>query len=146
MAVLSNTELRSSFPGITPGFVYTSALVYGIPTLEYLQGPFYDYWIHTLGGLNLWTSKWECWDFTSSYLVELAKANALTPATPTGETTLSVGRWDFHPEAERLAGNPTGHSIIAAITDQGLRYLDPQNNTLWSPSSNELASTRLLLF
>jgi len=146
---ISNLAIKGAFvPTIPPAMVYTSGALYSVPTLDYLQNAFYDYWLSTLGTLSTWQAKWECWNFTSDYLSTLQRANADTALSPTSTTALAAGRWDFHPDSAHVGGvvSLDNHSIACIFTDQGIVRIDPQNNTLWQPSQNELLSTRLLLF
>jgi hypothetical protein len=52
---------------------------------------------------------------------------------------LAVGEFWFIPDASVKANplNPSGHAINACLTDQGLVYIDPQNNQPWLISENE---------
>ena len=134
--------------GIPPSAVYLSASgEYAEPTLAYLQGSFYPWWSAPKPKpLSTWASKWECWQITNDYLAQAQRANDETIDSPAGSTALAVGRWDFKPDASRGLTAGVWHTIVAAFTDQGLIFLDPQSNILWSPTPSEYASTRLLLF
>lgn len=140
-------DIKTSFlPEIPAGMVEVSAASYAKPTVDYLRGPFWDYFQAKLGPLSQWAPRWECWQFVTYYLGLLQEADALAPRFPDGTTALAVGRWDFRPDNPQGSPGDGLHSIVTAFTDQGIIRIDPQNNQLWLPSKNELLSTRRLWF
>jgi hypothetical protein len=141
---MTQLDIRSALlaAGITCP-VYIGGANYAKPTLAWLQGDFYaafraGLWNHDL---DAWAVRWECRDFTRAYACEAQKANALTLKTPTGEDAVGVGEIWFRP-----GGLTVGHAINAAFPEQGLTFIDPQNNNVWQMSTVELASIYYVRF
>lgn len=147
---MTRSEIIAFFPAGLP--IKFGGNDYAVPTLAWLQGPFYSAFKGELWSQDLdrWAVKWECRDFARGMAYEAQKAHALTPVSPDGEPCIAVGELWFTPDAGHYGLNTelprSGHAICACFADQGLIYIDPQNGLKWELTASELISVSLLRF
>lgn len=93
---------------------------YNIPKLDWLLGPFYDYYSYYLGifKVDSWHQKWDCDDFTSLYKVLSQVCHRHSKGTAGG---LAIAEIAF------VRGPNDRHAIICAFTDKGPVFIEPQN-------------------
>lgn len=146
---MTRDEIKSWFNPIYCQ-LHFGGLNYAVPTLGWLQTTFWLFFRARYGAdaLNLWTFKWECRDFARAYACAAQECYARTTATPPEEDALAVGECWFIPDQALTTDTtkPMGHAICPIITDQGLQYIDPQNNTLWNMTESETARMYFLRF
>lgn len=132
---------------------------YQLPTLAWLQNTFYPAMRQELfgEGITAWSQAFNCRLFTLDALVFADKCDAETVNAAPGTDTLAIGSFWFVPDAARFGNSETpgllagtysgeGHAILCCVTDQGIKFLDPQSNTIWALSAAELNSQRLTFF
>lgn len=141
---MTRDEIAAFFPapGRAPDF---GAMNYAVPTLAWLQGPLWDFFKARLWNENLdkWQTRWECRDFTLMYMAAARECWALTPGNDTSDAP-AVGDIWFRPYW--LDPTQPGHSIAPVFTENGLQFIDPQNNTLWPMSPGQFSSRYFLRF
>lgn len=119
---------------------------YAVPTLEWLRGPFWEFFKARYWSTNSdkWKFRWECRDFARAYACAAQECwgNMNLELAPDSDA-LAVGEIWFVPEALDAS---KGHAICPAITDVGLVFIDPQNNSLWQITEAQLASRYFLRF
>ena len=145
---MTNVDIRALFPVRT--IVITSDSTYAKPTLAWLQGPFWTWYIGWRKelGLDRWTRKSDCDNFARTYSSAAQDCHALTitrQAAATGDPVtlegLAVG--EIHYFARDLGG---WHAIVAAVTDQGLVFIEPQNNRRLMLTPDDLATCTFAYF
>ena len=135
---MTQQEIRAFFP---VGEIHFGADNYHVPTLAWLQGPFYEAFHTDLwnNALDTWQVRWECRDFARHYASLAMKCWALTK-DPSQDDALAIGEFWHKPTPS------TAHAINACITDQGLVFIDPQNNSICQLSAEQLQSCFFLRF
>ncbi len=138
---MSREEILAFFPGLPTCATHLGAASYHVPTLKWLQGPFYDfftgrYWDE---GLGKWTRRYECRDFARAYAAAAIECWALTNEL-SDDDALAVGEIWYPPTPT------TGHAICPVFTENGLQFIDPQNNQLCTLTSEQLAQRYFLRF
>ena len=130
---------------------------YACPTVAWLTGPCYNGFRQQLfsAGITAWMTGFNCRMFTLACLVYADACDALTVNAAPGTDTLAIGSFWFVPGPERFTGlNPPlagtysgeGHAVIVALTDDGIKFMDPQSGTIWDMTQGELNSARLVFF
>jgi hypothetical protein len=120
-----------------------SANDYAVPTLEWLQGPFWDffktrYWATDS---DKWKFRWECRDFARAYACAAQECWGNSAPDQAAESdALAVGEFWFNPEPGK------GHAICPAFTEQGLVFIDPQTNALCALTTEQYSSRYFLRF
>lgn len=141
---MTRAELQAFFPPPARCVLNTGALEYAVPTLRWLQGPFWNFFLqrHFDTNTNKWKRRWQCRDFARAYATAAQEcwANTYTDAPMDG---LAVGEIWFVLD---LAKPLEGHAVCPAITDHGLVFIEPQNNTLWRISKEQFESRYFLRF
>lgn len=144
---MTRQEIAAFFPAAgVLGNPHFGGMNYAVPTLAWLQGPFWDFFKGRYWATNSdrWKFRWECRDFARAYACAAQECWANTnPQLESGSDALSVGEIWFTPDALKPLD---GHAICPAITDQGLVFIEPQNNTLWLATSEQVASRYFLRF
>lgn len=127
-------------PGVAVDF---GGLKYAVPTLARLTGSCYAAFKKRLfdEDLQVWKVKWQCRDFVRAFACFVQECNADTQNTPDGDDACAVGEFWFYPD-----GNPPGlgHAVCICVTDEGLKFLDPQTNLVRIMSETELLSCAFL--
>lgn len=142
---MTRSELQAFFPPLFIAPLNMGAASYAVPTLAWLQGPLWEffrgrYWAENL---DKWATRWECRDFASAYRVAAIECWASSLGVQSSDDGLAVGEIWFKPDSMK----PTqAHAICPAITDQGLVFIEPQNNTVWPMSPEQFASRFYLRF
>ena len=134
-------QLRLLFPS-APTFI--GGADYALPTLAWLQGPFWDYFKGELWDDNLdkWQVRWECRDFARAFATFAQVCNALTPVALAGTDALAIGEFWYH-----IGGDPaTGHAINVCMTDQGQVFIEPQNGQQVHLTDVEISSCFFVRF
>lgn len=140
---MTRAEITAFFPrNFLGGDCHLGATSYAVPTLAWLRGPFWEFFRGELWDRNLdkWIYRWECRDFARLYAAKAVECWARTQGG-TADDGLAVGEIWFQPDR-----TPGGHAICPVFTEQGLVYLDPQNNTPWPLSADEFASRYFVRF
>lgn len=144
---MTRAEIQKWFPP-TPGMVMThfGGLEYAVPTVNWLQTKFWDYFSKRLWDSNVskWKVRWECRDFARAYACMAQECWANTVGVDSPADALAVGEIWFRQYPNELT--KPGHAVCPAITDRGLVFIEPQNNTLCEMSSEQLASRYFLRF
>lgn len=142
---MTRAELTEFFIGKTPILPALGASAYEVPTLAWVRGEFYDAfrkWLYSLGE-DTWTVNWECRDFARAYACYMQLCWARSNPRPGSADGCAAGEIWFIPDAT----DPTkGHAICPVVTDQGLVFIDPQNNELWPMTAAQLGSAFFLRF
>jgi hypothetical protein len=135
---VTRAEIQAFFPS-TP--IKFGAASYHVPTLAWLQGALYDTLRNRLGsdGLSAWTVRWECRDFARYYAALAMECWAITKDA-SQDDALAIGEFWYQPTLG------TGHAINACLTDQGLIFIDPQNNQACQLTAEQLSSCYFLRF
>ncbi len=129
---MTNAELKSKLPLLAPAYFADAS--YAKPTLAWLQGPFWTWFIaqRQAYGLNTWTRKNDCDNFARAYAQAAQDCHSVSQ-DPTNQEGLAVGEFWYH--------GPNGpHAIIIAVTDKGIVYLEPQNNHQLILTPSEISS------
>lgn len=136
---MTRGELIAFAPSINGCSANFGALTYAVPTLNWLQGPCWEFFRARLWSENLdkWQVRWECRDFARAFACCALECWAKTVGG-TDDDGLAVGEIWFLPD--RRAQAMAGHAVCPAITDGGLIWLDPQNGQLWPFTPSEFAS------
>lgn len=115
------------------------AASYAVPTLEWVRGPFWDYFHGTMWDANLqkWKVRWQCRDFARAYATLAQRCWAETVGG-TEDDGLAIGEFWFLP-ANRTDPN-VGHAINPVITGSGMKFIEPQNNSIWAVTPTEFES------
>lgn len=143
---MTHAELDTFFPFKLGCPLHLGASSYAVPTLKWLQGPFWDFFYarYWSANLNKWQIRWECRDFASAYRITAIECWARSLGVNSPDDGLSVGEIWFRPKPDQPL--EPGHAICPVICDQGLLYIDPQNNTLWPMSDAQFDSRFYLRF
>lgn len=146
---MTNSDLRllCISSGIPFDKIRLGAAAYAQPTAPWLDD-FYPWFRGRLGSddLGAWSVVWSCRQFTQSYCALAAEAWAKTPGIPSDLTSLAIGHFWFTPDPFRGMPPNSGHAIAVCAVAGALLFIDPQNNSPWTPSPAELASCSLCLF
>lgn len=133
MRIVTAEQLRSRVPFSAPA-IFADAN-YAVPTLAWLQGPFWD-WFQKCRwdlGLKSWARRNDCDNFARAYAQAAADCHALTASGDAAEG-LAVGEWYYH-----SPGGP--HAIcVAAIEDDALTFVEPQNGQRLTLTPTEISS------
>ena len=140
---MTRGELLAFMPSVPNCPTHLGAESYAVPTLRWLQGPFWDFFKKRLWDANLdkWQVRWECRDFARAYASTALECWAKTVGGTTDDG-LAVGEVWFLPDQRGQAAE--GHAVCPCITDEGMIWIDPQVNTVWPYSPVELASRYFL--
>ena len=140
---MTRDEILAFFP-YSGSCTHFGAGNYAVPTLEWLQGPLWTFYRDRLWSENLdkWSVKFECRDFTLSYMAAARECWALTPGNEDMDAP-AVGDIWFIPDATKPF---EGHSIAPVFTENGLQFIDPQNNQLWPMSPEQFSSRYFVRF
>lgn len=87
-------------------------------------------------GLNKWTRRNDCDNFARSYAQSANDCHALT-LQRLGEDPEGLAVGEYHYFSTKLNG---WHAIVVAVTENGLTFIEPQNNRLLVLTSQELRS------
>lgn len=125
------------------GFTYTGDTAYAEVSSASLKG-YYDTFRSALfaDGVVKWDERYDCNHFAGYYVAKaqtgfyLANFHGRTPAQ-----TLALGTYWY-----RRGGSGSGHAIVAAITERGLVFIEPQNGQEVSLTPAEQASAFLKVF
>jgi hypothetical protein len=134
MKVLDAIDLRMLLP-LGPQVIMADA-AYACPTEAWLSGKFWD-WFHGMRwnlGLNNWTRRNDCDNFARAYAQAAADAHALTELGNEVEG-LAVGEFYYFRAVDHGA-----HAIVVAVTENGLRFIEPQNGQFIKLSEEEINS------
>lgn len=136
---MTRDEILAFVPHLPDCRTNFGALNYAVPTLKWVQGPFYDFFIKRRWNATLgtWQRRYECRDFVRAYCADMVECWALDNHL-SDDDSIAVGEIWFSPTPQ-LPGS-AGHAVASLITDQGLVFLDPQNNKLWPMSPAQFAS------
>ena len=150
---MTQGDLLQSFRNV--GIYVTSQLGganYAVPTLAWLKGPCYDAFKakYFADGIAAWSPRFNCRLFALSFVVFANECNALTNGGPANEDTLTLGMFEFIPDPSRFGGDAPlagtysgeGHAIWIALTEQGVKLVDPQSNYDWVLTETEKSSAR----
>jgi hypothetical protein len=143
---MTRAELLAFCPSTLACVTHLGAGSYAVPTLKWLQGPFYDVFRKRLWDENLhkWKKRFACRDFAALYRATAIECWGASDGVVSEDDGLSVGEIWFDPTpADPFDPN---HGIVPAITDRGLLFIEPQNNTLWPMSDEQFASRFFLRF
>ncbi len=112
-------EIRAAFPAWSRVMCYDAT--YGKPTVEWLLRKFYPWWKARRweGNLDKWTRKNDCDNFGRAFAVAAQDAHADTNQADEG---LAVGEFCYI-GSSHVQGP---HHIVAAFTDEGLIFIEPQ--------------------
>ena len=120
---MTAAELIAFFPRCwPPPYCYDES--YAVPTSHWLFGVFLREWksARQADGLMGYVRRNDCDNFARSCAVAAQDAWAKTPAaTPEDAEAVAVGEFCYHRSDGRGA-----HAIVAAITDDGLTFVEPQ--------------------
>lgn len=115
--------------------VIAADATYARPTVEWLQGDFWDWFKGARWklGLHRWHRRHDCDDFARAYCQACADAWALTPGAEEVAEAVAVGEFYYN-----NAGTP--HAIVAAVTDMGLVFIEPQTSLALKLTDAEIKS------
>ena len=140
---MTREEIKAFFIPGTP--LFFGGKSYAVPTLAWLLGDFYRDFHAALWheDVSAWSPRFECRDFARSYACLAQIANAHASNTPDGDDAIAVGEIWFHPDANP----PTqDHAVNAAITDEGLVFIDPQTGLVVTLKPSELLTVKFARF
>lgn len=125
-------ELRSFLPFSAPFYAADSS--YAKPTLEWLLGDFWSwYWECRIRlGLLNWNRRNDCDNFARAYSQYAADCHALTSGND--DEGLAVMEFWY----KRDQGGK--HAIVAAVTDKGIVFIEPQNGKQITLTQQEIDS------
>lgn len=140
---MTRAELTAFFPGFgTP--THFGASNYAVPTLAWLQGPFWEFFKKRYWSTNSdkWKFRWQCRDFARAYACAAQECwGESNPAGAENSDALAVGEIWFLPDPFNPAN---GHAVCPAITDMGRVFIEPQTGVL-SPLTEQQIATRYFL-
>lgn len=141
---MTRPELLEFYPAKMGTLTLMGAGSYAVPTLAWLQGPFWDFFRAELWDRDLsnWKVRWTCRDFARRY-ASLAQECWAATAGGTTDDGVAVGELWFTPHNSPPG---IGHAICPAVTDQGRVYIDPQSNLKCTLSPEEYESRYFLRF
>jgi hypothetical protein len=140
---MTRLEIQSFFPAAgvlgNPNF---GGLNYAVPTLAWLQGPFWDFFKGRYWATNSdkWKFRWECRDFARAYACAAQEAWGDTPGGDPDVDALAVGEIWFSPSPA------IGHAICPVITENGLQFIDPQTGAIYPVTPEQFESRYFLRF
>ncbi len=142
---MTRAEIQSFFP-VTQ--IHFGAASYGVPTLAWIRGPFWDFIRGRWWDENLtkWKFNWACRDFTRAAASAAQECNALTQGSP--YDVVAIGEFWFVPDSSKptATGQREGHAVCPCFTDTGLVYMDFQTCTPWPLTTSEFQSRYFLRF
>lgn len=135
---MTSAELKSLLPASAPFFA--ADVSYAKPTFGWLLGTFWTYFWNdrTNKGLLNWTRKNDCDNFARAYAQAAADCHALSNGSDL--EGLAVGEFWY---LRDIGGE---HAVVAAFTDQGLVFLEPQTGQRLYLSDKEIFSCLLAYF
>lgn len=134
---MTRAEILAFFPpaGVL-GSPNLGGLEYAVPTLAWLQGPFWDFFKGRYWSTNSdkWKFRWECRDFARAYACAAQECWGDTAGGDPAVDALAVGEMWFHPDTA------TGHAICPVITENGLQFIEPQTGLLCTVTPEQFSS------
>ena len=125
--VMTSTEVRATLPGYVGDTAYAVVRSTALPSL-------YDNFQTGLSreGLIKWDARFDCNHFAALY-VALAQARYAVAAwqSSTPAQSLALAEVWYHRDDGK------GHAIVAAITEHGLQFIEPQTGAVITPSESE---------
>lgn len=95
-------------------------------------------------GVGRWDPTWDCDNFTWLYVallpVHLYSAQYSSVKPPKAQS-LAVAEYRYRPNA-----GPAGHDIACVRTQNGLRFIEPQNGSILTLTQDELATRFRVIF
>jgi len=135
---MNQADLRSLFP--STAYFYAADDSYAKPALAWLLGPFWAWFWNdrTNKGLLAWDRRNDCDNFARSYTQGCEDCHAITAGNT--DEGLAVGQFYYHRD---IGG---AHAIVAAVTDAGLVFIEPQTGLRLALSPKEISTAFLVLF
>ena len=135
---MTPTALRSLFP--STAYFNAADVSYAKPTEHWLKDVFWPwFWMdRTNKGLLKWDRRNDCDSFARSYVQSAQDCHALTQGNE--DEGLAVGQFYYHRD---IGG---AHAIVAAVTESGLTFIEPQNGRLLALTPKEISTCYLCLF
>jgi hypothetical protein len=117
---MTGAEIRAEFPTWTPLILADAS--YGKPTVRWLREQFWPWYQRKRFdlGLTKWDRRNDCDNHARSYAQYASDCHALTGGN--NDEGLAVGEF-FYIGTSHVNGP---HAIVAAFTDEGKVYLEPQ--------------------
>lgn len=134
---MTRQDLRSLFP--STAYFYAADDSYAKPTAAWLKSVFWPwfYMDRTNRGLGKWERRNDCDNWSRAYAQAAADCHAASDGKEEG---LAVGQFYYH----RDTGG--AHAIVAAVTENGLTFIEPQNGRAVALSQKEISTCWLILF
>lgn len=135
---MTPSDLRAFFP--PTAYFYAADTSYGKPTTAWLIGPFWSWFLmdRTNKGLLGWTRRNDCDGFARAYAQGCQDCHAVSSGAD--EEGLAVGQFYYHRETGGA------HAIVAAITEAGLTFIEPQTGGVIKLTPKEISTCWLVLF
>ena len=133
-------EIQSKFPEPYLARWVLADATYALPTMRWLQGPFWDSFQadRWAKGLKTWARKNDCDSFARAYAQHAQDAHAIT--TGSNDEGLAVGEI-FYTRHDRQ-----NHAIVCAFTEKGRVFIEPQNGQELAMTPAELGSIFFVRF
>lgn len=139
---MTATEIRAEFWKLSPlAQVLCYDTTYDLPTVDWIQNKFYPWFKKTRwnGDLSNWSRKNDCDNFARAFCVFCQDAHVLSSGTA---DALAVGEFAYIANAD--VKGP--HAIVAAFTDEGLVFFEPQNGQRLALTPLEIQTCFLVRF
>lgn len=141
-AALVEVQFRAYVGRDAGSWAFTPDAAYAVVSSAWLAG-YYERFRADLFAKDVtgWEGRFDCNKFAAAYCagaqLEFYRDNfhARTPAQ-----ALAVGEVWFKPERPARAGDASGHAIVAAITERGVVFIEPQTGNEVRLTAGELAS------
>lgn len=137
---VSASRIRADFP--TCPHVLLADSEFAVPTLRWLQGPFWNWFRLTRWSFNLdrWQRKNDCDNFARAYAQAAQDCHALSPGNDS--EGLAVG------EVFYTKASGGSHAIIVAYVGEDCArvFIEPQNNEAITLTEDEIKSAYFVRF
>jgi hypothetical protein len=136
MGTLTAIAIRQHFFNVAPlTLVICYDVDYNLPTTDWLLNKFWPWFQKTRwdGNLSKWSRKNDCDNFARAYVTFCQDAHARSFGSAEG---LAVGEFCYH-GVSHVKGP---HAIVAAFTEEGLIFIEPQNGQRIALSPGEITS------
>lgn len=131
-------DIRSLLP--STAYFYAADVSYSRPTLAWLTDVFWNwFWSdRTNKGLLKWDRRNDCDNFARAYAQSCEDCHAITAGNT--DEGLAVGQFYYHQDIGGV------HAIVAAITEKGLTFIEPQTGAVLKLTDKEISTCFLALF
>lgn len=135
---MTSKDIRILLP--VTAYFYAADENYAKPALAWLTDVFWNwFWAdRTNKGLLKWDRRNDCDNFARAYAQSCEDCHAITAGNT--DEGLAVGQFYYHQDIGGV------HAIVAAVTENGLTFIEPQTGAVLKLTDKEISTAFLCLF